>query len=127
MSSSVVFMSNITSPSPKPTTPTPTLQVSIFCASRAENCSANSNFPHGQIWTSCIEFTMSLYHEAAAILDTVNKGKTSLKAEIFGKKTWKTDGKVLFALTSEAAKWSSILAEVVEKSGLLKIEKQVSV
>lgn len=68
---------------------------------------------------------MSLYHEAAAILDTVNKGKTSLKAEIFGKKTWKTDGKVLFALTSEAAKWSSILAEVVEKSGLLKIEKQV--
>jgi putative methyltransferase len=68
---------------------------------------------------------MSLYHEAAAILDKVNKGKTSLKAEIFGKKTWKTDGKTLFALTSEAAKWSSILAEVVEKSGLLKIEKQV--
>ena len=70
---------------------------------------------------------MSLYHEAAAVLDTVNKGKTSLKAEIFGKKTWKTDGKVLFALTSEAAKWSSILSEVVEKSGLLKIEKQVCV
>lgn len=70
---------------------------------------------------------MSLYHEAAAVLDTVNKGKTSLKAEIFGKKTWKTDGKVLFALTSEAAKWSSILAEVVEKSGILKIEKQVCV
>jgi len=98
-----------------------------FPITRAENCAANSNFPHGQIWTSCIKFTMSLYHEAAAILDTVNKGKTSLKAEIFGKKTWKTDGKVLFALTSEAAKWSSILAEVVEKSGLLKIEKQVSV
>lgn len=70
---------------------------------------------------------MSLYHEAAAVLEKVNKGKTSLKAEIFGKKTWKTDGKVLFALTSEAAKWSSILAEVVEKSGILKIEKQVCV
>ena len=68
---------------------------------------------------------MSLYHEAAGILDTVNKGKTSLKAEIFGKKTWKTDGKTLFALTSEAAKWSSILAEVVEKSGILKLERQV--
>jgi putative methyltransferase len=66
---------------------------------------------------------MSLYHEAARNLDTVNKGKTSLKAEIFGKKTWKTDGKTLFALTSEAAKWSSILAEVVEKSGILKLEK----
>jgi hypothetical protein len=81
----------------------------------------------GKNWSYCIKLTMSLYHEAAAILDTVNKGKTSLKAEIFGKKTWKTDGKVLFALTSEAAKWSSILAEVVEKSGLLKIEKQVRV
>jgi putative methyltransferase len=69
---------------------------------------------------------MSLYHEAATILAKVNNGKTSLKAEIFGKKTWKTDGKTLFALTSEAAKWSSILAEVVEKSGLLKIGKQVS-
>jgi len=68
---------------------------------------------------------MSLYHEAAGILDTVNKGKTSLKTEIFGKKGWKTDGKTLFALTSEAAKWSSILAEVVEKSGILKLEKQV--
>jgi len=75
--------------------------------------------------TPAITSAMSLYHEAAGILDTVNKGKTSLKAEIFGKKTWKTDGKTLFALTSEAAKWSSILAEVVEKSGILKIEKQV--
>jgi hypothetical protein len=92
-----------------------------------ENCTANLNFPQGQTWASCIKPTMSLYHEAAAVLDTVNKGKTSLKAEIFGKKTWKTDGKVLFALTSEAAKWSSILSEVVEKSGILKIEKQVSV
>lgn len=66
---------------------------------------------------------MSLYHEAAGILDTVNKGRTSLKAEVFGKKGWKSDGKTLFALTSEAAKWSGVLAEVVEKSGILKIEK----
>lgn len=69
--------------------------------------------------------TMALYHEAASILETVNNGKTSLKAEVFGKKGWKSDGKTLFALTSEAAKWSSILAEVVEKSGILKLEKQV--
>lgn len=68
---------------------------------------------------------MALYHEAASILETVNNGKTSLKAEVFGKKGWKSDGKTLFALTSEAAKWSSILAEVVEKSGILKLEKQV--
>lgn len=68
---------------------------------------------------------MALYHEAASILETVNNGKTSLKAEVFGKKGWKSDGKTLFALTSEAAKWSSILAEVVEKSGILNLEKQV--
>lgn len=68
---------------------------------------------------------MALYHEAASILETVNNGKTSLKAEVFGKKGWKSDGKTLFALTSEAAKWSGILAEVVEKSGILKLEKQV--
>jgi len=82
------------------------------------------NFFHRQKSSNNFVATaMSLYHEAAGILDTVNKGKTSLKAEIFGKKTWKTDGKTLFALTSEAAKWSSILAEVVEKSGILKLEK----
>lgn len=68
---------------------------------------------------------MSLYHEAAGILDTVNKGRTSLKAEVFGKKGWKSDGKTLFALTSEAAKWSEVLAEVVERSGVLKLERQV--
>jgi hypothetical protein len=104
--------------------PNPNPQETGFHARRRK---LHSNFPQGQAWTSCVEITMSLYHEAAAVLDTVNKGKTSLKAEIFGKKTWKTDGKVLFALTSEAAKWSSILSEVVEKSGLLKIEKQVCV
>lgn len=68
---------------------------------------------------------MSLYHEAAAILDTVNKGQTSLKAEVFGKKTWKSDQKTLFALTSEAAKWSSVLKEVVERSQCLQVERTV--
>ena len=69
---------------------------------------------------------MSLYHEAAGILDAVGKGQTSLKSEVFGKKTWKADVKTLFALTSEAAKWSSVLSEVVEKSGILKLERQVT-
>jgi putative methyltransferase len=68
---------------------------------------------------------MSLYHEAAGILVSVGDGSKSLKSEVFGKKTWKTDVKTLFALTSEAAKWSSILSEVVEKSGILKLERQV--
>ena len=69
---------------------------------------------------------MSLYHEAASILDTVGKGQTSIKTEVFGRKAWKTDQKTLFALCSEAAKWSSVLKEVVETSGCLGVERTVS-
>jgi len=75
---------------------------------------------HRVFWNS-----MSLYHEAAAILDSVGKGQTSLKTEVFGRKTWKSDQKTLFALTSEAAKWSSVLKEVVEKSKCLGVERTV--
>lgn len=68
---------------------------------------------------------MSLYHEAVAILDNAGKGQTSLKTEVFGKKTWKSDQKTLFALTSEAVKWSSVLKEVVENSKCLGAERTV--
>ena len=68
---------------------------------------------------------MSLYHEAAQILDTARKGGGSFKTIVFSKKGWKSDGKTLFALTTETAKWSEILSEVIEKSELLNIEKQV--
>ncbi|KAK3705260.1 hypothetical protein LTR37_013421 [Vermiconidia calcicola] len=67
---------------------------------------------------------MSLYHEAAQILDTARKGGGSFKTIVFSKKGWKSDGKTLFALTTETAKWSEILSEVIEKSELLNIEKQ---
>lgn len=68
---------------------------------------------------------MSLYHEAAEILTAANKDGGSLKSLVFGRKTWKTDGRILFALTAEAAKWSTILSEVVEKSGVLSVERTV--
>lgn len=69
---------------------------------------------------------MSLYHEAAEILTAANKDGGSLKSLVFGRKTWKSDGRSLFALSAEGAKWSSVLSEVVEKSGVLKVEKNVS-
>lgn len=69
---------------------------------------------------------MSLYHEAAEIVEKTQKNGGSLKSIVFGKKTWKTDAKTLFALTSEAAKWSEVLSEVVERSGILGAEKSVS-
>lgn len=70
---------------------------------------------------------MSLYHEAAQILTTASEHGGSLKSIVFGKKDWKTDRKTLFALSAEAAKWSEVLSEVVEKSEILVAEKQVSV
>ena len=66
---------------------------------------------------------MSLYHEAAQVLDTAQKGGGSLKSIVFGKKDWKSDPKTLFALTTETAKWSEILSEVLKNSELLKAEK----
>ena len=70
-------------------------------------------------------FNMSLYHEAAQILTTATEHGGSLKSIIFGKKDWKTDRKTLFALSTEAAKWSEVLSEVIEKGDVLKGEKQV--
>ncbi|KAI5368010.1 Putative SAM-dependent methyltransferase RsmB/NOP2-type, RNA (C5-cytosine) methyltransferase [Septoria linicola] len=69
---------------------------------------------------------MSLYHEAAEILTAAQKNGGSLKSLVFGKKTWKSDPKALFALTTETAKWSVVLSEVLEKSGVLKVEKNLT-
>ncbi|KAF2216373.1 hypothetical protein CERZMDRAFT_33641 [Cercospora zeae-maydis SCOH1-5] len=69
---------------------------------------------------------MSLYHEAAEILASAQKHGGSLKSLVFGKKTWKSDPKALFALTTETAKWSQVLSEVLEKSGVLGVEKNLT-
>ncbi|CAK1361854.1 25S rRNA (cytosine-C(5))-methyltransferase rcm1 [Cercospora beticola] len=69
---------------------------------------------------------MSLYHEAAEILTAAQKQGGSLKSLVFGKKTWKSDPKALFALTTETAKWSQVLSEVLEKSGVLGVEKNLT-
>ncbi|KXT14351.1 hypothetical protein AC579_3996 [Pseudocercospora musae] len=69
---------------------------------------------------------MSLYHEAAEILNTAKKSGASLKSLVFGRKSWKSDPKALFALATETAKWSDILSDVLEKSGVLKVEKTLT-
>lgn len=68
---------------------------------------------------------MSLYHEAAKVLDTADRKGESFKSIIFGRKDWKSNQKALYALTTEAAGWSEVLCEVIENSGILQIEKQV--
>lgn len=70
---------------------------------------------------------MSLYHEAAQILDKAKKEGGALKSIVFGKTTWKSDAKALYALTIEGAKWSEVLSEAIERSGILKVEKSVRV
>ncbi|KAI7282383.1 S-adenosyl-L-methionine-dependent methyltransferase [Hortaea werneckii] len=69
---------------------------------------------------------MSLYHEAAGILQSVRKEQASVKSLVFSKKGWKSDPKTLFALSTEAAKWSEVLSETLEKSGILSVEKQLT-
>ena len=68
---------------------------------------------------------MSLYHEAAATLHSTHNAEGSIKSLVYGKKSHKSDPKTLFALSTEAAKWSEVLSEVIEKSGILGREKQV--
>ena len=67
---------------------------------------------------------MSLYYEAAPLLAQGQPG--SLKSRVFGSKLNKSSPTQIFALISEASKWSAVLKEVVENSGLLQAERKVS-
>ena len=68
---------------------------------------------------------MSLYYEASQVLEAAQKNGGSIKSPVFSKKTWKSDPKALFALSTEASKWSEILSELIERSNVLGTEKQV--
>ena len=69
---------------------------------------------------------MSLYYEAANILSHPDEYATSLKSRVYSTKGLKSPPSQLYALVTEASKWSSILKEVVEKSQLLIHERKVS-
>jgi putative methyltransferase len=68
---------------------------------------------------------MSLYYEAADILSNSDKTGGSLKSRTYGKKDLKSSPANVYALVSEATKWSAVLKDVVEKAGVLKEEKKV--
>ncbi|KAF2086387.1 S-adenosyl-L-methionine-dependent methyltransferase [Saccharata proteae CBS 121410] len=69
---------------------------------------------------------MSLYYEAAAILQNTENVGGSLKSRIYGRKDLKSPPATIFALVSEASKWSVVLKDVVERSGILGIEKKLT-
>ncbi|KAJ4360150.1 uncharacterized protein N0V89_000710 [Didymosphaeria variabile] len=69
---------------------------------------------------------MSLYYEAAAVLANPDSAGGSLKSRIYRNKDLKTSSAQLFALISEASKWSLILKDVIERCGLLAEEKKLT-
>ena len=68
---------------------------------------------------------MSLYYDAAALLMPSADQAGGLKSRVFNSKDLKSPPKQVYALVSEASKWSSVLSEVVEKSQLLRLERKV--
>ncbi|MCJ1402138.1 hypothetical protein MMC11_005357 [Xylographa trunciseda] len=69
---------------------------------------------------------MSLYYEAVSFIAPSDTQESSLKSRIYNAKNLKSKPAQLFALVSEASKWSSILKEVVENSQLLLLERKLS-
>ena len=68
---------------------------------------------------------MSLYYDAAPLLLASSEQTGSLKSRVFSSKGHKSPPKQIFALVSEATKWSPVLSEVVENSQLLQSERKV--
>lgn len=68
---------------------------------------------------------MSLYFEAASILKLEEERAGSLKTKVFSNKSLKSPPAQVYALVSEASKWSPILKEVIEKSQILQLERKV--
>lgn len=66
---------------------------------------------------------MSLYYDAASLLGPEQTG--SLKSRVFGAKNLKSPRTQVFALLTEASRWSEVLTEVIEKCALLQLERKV--
>ncbi|KAL1637805.1 hypothetical protein SLS56_000360 [Neofusicoccum ribis] len=69
---------------------------------------------------------MSLYYEAASILQNADNVGGSLTSRIYGKKGLKSKPTAIYALVTESTKWSAVLKDVVEKGGILKLEKKLT-
>ncbi|TGJ79662.1 hypothetical protein E0Z10_g9105 [Xylaria hypoxylon] len=74
---------------------------------------------------------MSLYHETADILSAPSSTGGNLKTRLFGHKTtkpkqFKSPPPQIYALASETCKWSAVLKEVIDGSGLLHHERKLT-
>ncbi|KAJ6078284.1 hypothetical protein N7467_008037 [Penicillium canescens] len=68
---------------------------------------------------------MSLYFDAVAILTAPSSGG-SFKSRIYSARNLRATPAQIYALTTEAAKWDSVLAEVIDKAGILALERKLS-
>lgn len=68
---------------------------------------------------------MSLYYEASDIISKGIRSQSALKHAIYDNKKLKSTPVTLFALVSEAIKWSEVLSDVIQKSALLNTERRV--
>lgn len=69
---------------------------------------------------------MSLYHEAASVLQQDSSSGGNLRSRVFNKKDLKSPPNQVYALALETCKWSAVLTEVIDHSQILKHEKKVS-
>ncbi|CAG7920253.1 unnamed protein product [Penicillium olsonii] len=68
---------------------------------------------------------MSLYFDSVAILTAPSSGG-SFKSRIYSARNLRVSPAQIYALTTEAAKWDTVLAEVIDKSGILALERKLS-
>ena len=71
---------------------------------------------------------MSLYYDAVTILKNKSGQGGTLKSRIYNSKTTaetKSSPAQIYALITETRKWSAVLAEVVDRSGILGLERKV--
>ena len=68
---------------------------------------------------------MSLYFDAVAILTAPSSGG-SFKSRIYSARNLRASPAQIYALTTEAAKWDTVLADVIDKSGILTLERKVN-
>ncbi|KAK5664278.1 hypothetical protein OQA88_496 [Cercophora sp. LCS_1] len=70
---------------------------------------------------------MSLYHETASLLSAPKTHGGSLKSRVFSSSTsLKSPPAQIYALALESAKWSPILAEIIDASRLLSLERKLT-
>ncbi|KAB8437426.1 hypothetical protein FH972_025104 [Carpinus fangiana] len=68
---------------------------------------------------------MSLYYEAAQFIDGSPQSST-LKSRIYGAKDLRGSAAQIHGLCIEATRWSPVLAEVIEKAGVLVTERKLT-